>query len=123
MTEPAIREVRPEDAPALTALWAQTFGDSEALIRCFFRLLPGMGGGVTAEALVESAMGHVHLLNDCGFDDICISVKCLRRGGGPRLSRARPRSGAQPGGLCARPRARRGDPLHRARGRRAFWLV
>ncbi len=35
-------------------------------------------GGVTAEALVESAMGHVRLLNDCGFDDICISVKCSR---------------------------------------------
>lgn len=33
-------------------------------------------GGVTAEALVESAMGHVHLLNECNFDDICISVKC-----------------------------------------------
>ena len=35
-------------------------------------------GGVTAQALVESAMGHVRLLNDCGFDDICISVKCSR---------------------------------------------
>lgn len=35
-------------------------------------------GGVTAQALVESAMGHVHLLNDCQFDDICISVKCSR---------------------------------------------
>lgn len=35
-------------------------------------------GGVTAEALVESAMGHVHLLNDCHFDNICISVKCSR---------------------------------------------
>ena len=35
-------------------------------------------GGVTAQALVGSAMGHVHLLNDCGFDDICISVKCSR---------------------------------------------
>ena len=33
-------------------------------------------GGVTAEALVESAMGHVHLLNRYDFDDICISVKC-----------------------------------------------
>ena len=33
-------------------------------------------GGVTAEALVDSAMGHVRLLNDCNFDDICISVKC-----------------------------------------------
>ena len=33
-------------------------------------------GGVTAQALVESALGHVHLLNDCNFDNICISVKC-----------------------------------------------
>jgi len=33
-------------------------------------------GGVTAEALVESALGHVRLLNRCDFDDICISVKC-----------------------------------------------
>ena len=32
-------------------------------------------GGPTAEALVESAMGHVRLLNEFGFDDICISVK------------------------------------------------
>ena len=32
-------------------------------------------GGVTAEALVESAMGHVRLLNKFDFDDICISVK------------------------------------------------
>ena len=37
-------------------------------------------GGVTAEALVESALGHVRLLNDCNFDDICISVKCSRVG-------------------------------------------
>ncbi len=33
-------------------------------------------GGVTAQALVESALGHVGLLHDCDFDDICISVKC-----------------------------------------------
>ena len=33
-------------------------------------------GGVTAEALVESALGHVALLNKFEFDDICISVKC-----------------------------------------------
>ncbi len=32
-------------------------------------------GGVTAEALAESAMGHVRLLEDCGFNDVCISVK------------------------------------------------
>ena len=28
------------------------------------------------QALVDSALGHVRLLNDCNFDDICISVKC-----------------------------------------------
>ena len=33
-------------------------------------------GGVTAEALVESALGQVRLLNKFDFDDICISVKC-----------------------------------------------
>lgn len=33
-------------------------------------------GGVTAEALVESAFGHIKLLNKFDFDDICISVKC-----------------------------------------------
>ena len=32
-------------------------------------------GRPTAEALVESALGHVKLLNDCDFDDIVISIK------------------------------------------------
>lgn len=32
-------------------------------------------GGATAEALTESAMGHVKLLQEHNFDDICISVK------------------------------------------------
>ena len=32
-------------------------------------------GGVTPEAMLESAMGHVRLLNKFDFDDICISVK------------------------------------------------
>ena len=33
-------------------------------------------GGVTAEALVESALGQVKLLNKYDFEDICISVNC-----------------------------------------------
>ncbi len=32
-------------------------------------------GGVTPEALVESALGHTRLLEDCGFRDICVSLK------------------------------------------------
>ena len=33
-------------------------------------------GGVTPEALAESALGHAALLERFGFTDICISVKC-----------------------------------------------
>ena len=33
-------------------------------------------GGVTAEALAESALGHAALLEKFDFTDICISVKC-----------------------------------------------
>lgn len=32
-------------------------------------------GGVTAEALVESAFGHIELLNRFDFDNICVSLK------------------------------------------------
>lgn len=32
-------------------------------------------GGVTADALVESAFGHIELLNRFDFDDICVSLK------------------------------------------------
>ena len=32
-------------------------------------------GGVCAEALVDSAFGHIRMLNECGFDDICVSLK------------------------------------------------
>lgn len=31
--------------------------------------------GVSAQGLYESAMGHVDILERCGFDDICISIK------------------------------------------------
>jgi len=33
-------------------------------------------GGVTAEALVESALGHAALLEQFDFTDLCLSVKC-----------------------------------------------
>lgn len=32
-------------------------------------------GHPTAEAMVESARAHIRLLQDCGFDDICLSMK------------------------------------------------
>lgn len=45
------------------------------------RRVPGKGAAAQIwrrdpEALVESAMGHVRLLNRFDFDDICISAKC-----------------------------------------------
>jgi (E)-4-hydroxy-3-methylbut-2-enyl-diphosphate synthase len=33
-------------------------------------------GGATPEAMLESALGHVKLLNKYDFDDICLSLKC-----------------------------------------------
>lgn len=48
MAEPILRELSGADGPALTALWARVFGDSEELIGAFFRLLPEMGLGVAA---------------------------------------------------------------------------
>lgn len=32
-------------------------------------------GHPTAEALVESAFSHIHMLEDCGFTDLCVSMK------------------------------------------------
>lgn len=49
MSEPCIREYETRDHAALTRLWAETFGDDEALISAFLRLLPDMGGCVAAE--------------------------------------------------------------------------
>ena len=36
-------------------------------------------GGVCPEAMVESAFGHIRLLNKFDFDDICVSLKVLQR--------------------------------------------
>jgi len=38
-------------------------------------LLERFGGRATPEAMVESALGHVAILEECGFDDIVVSMK------------------------------------------------
>lgn len=43
-----IREYKSSDIPALTRLWSDVFGDSEALVKRFFELLPSMGTGFVA---------------------------------------------------------------------------
>ena len=43
-----IREILPEDAPALIDLWRRVFEDPEELPKAFLRLLPGMGTGAAA---------------------------------------------------------------------------
>lgn len=50
MTEYFIRNYRPGDRAALTALWRQVFGDPEAVVAAFFDALPRMGIGAVAEA-------------------------------------------------------------------------
>ena len=50
MTAYCIREYRPGDRAALTALWRQVFGDPEAVVAAFFDALPRMGIGAVAEA-------------------------------------------------------------------------
>ena len=49
MAEAVIRRVRPEDAPALAALWHRVFEDPEELSRDFLAHLSALGGGVCAE--------------------------------------------------------------------------
>lgn len=54
------RKAIPGDAPALTALWQEVFGDPEEYIEGFLRLLPGAGFGVVAEYGGEmAAMAYV----------------------------------------------------------------
>lgn len=48
MTDYTLRETRPEDYAALSALWQSCFGDPPELIEKFFTLLPELGRGVTA---------------------------------------------------------------------------
>ena len=50
MTEYLLREYRPGDRAALTALWRQVFGDPEAVVAAFYDALPRMGVGAVAEA-------------------------------------------------------------------------
>jgi (E)-4-hydroxy-3-methylbut-2-enyl-diphosphate synthase len=38
-------------------------------------LMERYGGRATPQAMVESALGHVAILEDCGFDDIVVSMK------------------------------------------------
>lgn len=68
MAEPVIRELQPTDIPALTALWREVFGDDEALIGEFFRLLPVLGGGVAAE-MDGRPVGAAYLLTDLFLGD------------------------------------------------------
>ena len=48
MTEYLLREYRPGDRAALSALWRQVFGDPEAVVAAFFDALPDMGIGAVA---------------------------------------------------------------------------
>lgn len=57
-----IREYRPGDAPGLTSLWCDTFGDDRALVERFFELLPSMGNGFVADC-PDGPVGAAYLLD------------------------------------------------------------
>ena len=61
MSDFEIREYRPEDIPQLSALWQETFGDSEHFVSEFFRMLPDMGTGLAAVS-GDSVMGAAYVL-------------------------------------------------------------
>ena len=116
MTEPAIREVRPEDAPALTELWLHVFGDSPAFVKRFFELLPELGTGaaafdgdkplgaaylLTAQRLVERGQSR-----RCGYlYAVAVEEFARRRGLGGELCRAAAALGRARGAelLCTMP--------------------
>ena len=60
---------------------------------------------------MESALGHVRLLEECGFDDICISVKCSRVPVNMAAYELLPRTGRTIRCIWASPR-----PAHRRMG-------
>ena len=94
-----IREIRPEDRDALVALWHRVFGDPEAYVEEFFRLLPEIGSGVAA---VENGrpVGAAYIVTDlqlcegeiirrCGYlYAVAVAPEARHRGLGAALSRA-----------------------------------
>ena len=68
MTEYCIRQYRPGDRAALTALWQQVFGDPEAVVAAFFDALPRMGVGAVAEA-EGRPVGAAYVLDAMGVVD------------------------------------------------------
>lgn len=117
MTEGTIRPYRPGDVGALRALWREVFGDSEALTGAFFRLLPGMGGGLVAER--DGAVAGMAFLIDglwlvdsggrerrCGYlYAVAVSPRYRGAGLGAALSRAAFDLGRERGAeiLCTEP--------------------
>lgn len=76
MSDYILREYRPEDGPALLALWRQTFGDPEPLINAFLSSLPEIGLGAVAE-YEGQAVGAAYSIDSLG---LCSAGSFLRCG-------------------------------------------
>lgn len=70
-----IREIRPEDEDALTALWQRVFEDPEDFVRGFLRLLPALGTGAAA---VEDGrvLGAAYILTELWLEEPGRSRRC-----------------------------------------------
>lgn len=111
-----VREIRPEDRAALTALWLRVFGDPAAYVERFFELLPALGTG--AAALEDGRLlGAAYLLTaqtlvadgritPCGYlYAVAVEPEARGRGLGGALSRAAAALGRARGAelLCTEP--------------------
>ena len=111
-----IREIRPEDAPALSALWQRVFEDPPACSETFLRLLPDMGSGVAA---FEDGrpLGAAYIVTACHLREgeksrrcgylyaVAVAPEARRRGLGAALSQAAAALGRARGAeiICTRP--------------------
>ena len=100
MDEYSVRPMQVRDLPALKRLWLDVFGDEEALIDEFFRLLPDMGVGLVAESDGRAA-GAAYLITGLAVDapgeprrlcgylyGVAVEEASRGRGMGAALSRA-----------------------------------
>ena len=68
MADFIIREYRAGDIPALKSIWAECFGDPEAMVDDFYRILPEMGFGLVAELQGEVA-GAAHMIEGMSIEN------------------------------------------------------
>lgn len=66
---PVIREYSPDDIPAISRIWKNSFDDTRLFINDFFRLLPEIGTCIVLE-LNGTVIGMTSIITRCFFRDL-----------------------------------------------------